>query len=52
MKPTRANLKEEIEQMIPSFRSISIDGFRGRGYISYGELEAIRNELIILRRLI
>jgi len=51
MKPTRANLKEEIEQMIPTFRCISIDGFRGRGYISLGELEAIRNELIILRRL-
>ena len=29
MKPTRANLKEEIEQMIPSFRNISIDGFDG-----------------------
>jgi len=51
MKPTRNDLKKEIEQMLPSFRCISIDGFRGRGYISLGELEAIRNELIILRRI-
>jgi len=52
MKPTRADLKREIEQILPSFSCISIDGYRGRGYISLGELEAIRNELIILRRLI
>lgn len=50
MKLTRAELKKEIEQMIPSFSHISIDGFRGRGYIKLGELEAIRNELILLRR--
>ena len=51
LKQTRAGLRQEITEILPSFRCVSIDGYRGRGYISLDELEAIRNELLILRRL-